>query len=74
MVPTLVPRLSTIRVLMPHLAIQFAIINPAGPAPMMRTSTSESAWRGAIAAGWGCWSALLGIGSSRRVIKGEVER
>jgi hypothetical protein len=45
---TLVPRLSTILVLTPHLLIQFAIISPAGPAPMMRTSTSESACRGAI--------------------------
>lgn len=37
--PTFVPRLSTIRVLMPQRAIHVAIIMPAGPAPTMRTST-----------------------------------
>jgi hypothetical protein len=46
--------LSTIRVFTPHLLIQFAIMSPAGPAPMMRTSTSESALRGAIVAVAGC--------------------
>lgn len=36
---TFVPRLSTMRVLTPHLASHVAIIRPAGPAPTMRTST-----------------------------------
>jgi hypothetical protein len=36
------------RVFTPHLLIQFAIISPAGPAPMMSTSTSEAALGGAI--------------------------
>ena len=45
---TLVPRLSTMRVLIPQRLIQLAIMSPAGPAPMMRTSTSESGRRGAI--------------------------
>ena len=45
---TFVPRLSTMRVFMPQRDIQLAIIRPAGPAPMMSTSTSESACIGAI--------------------------
>lgn len=36
---TFVPLLSTMRVLMPHLASHVAIMRPAGPAPTMRTST-----------------------------------
>ncbi len=38
-----VPRLSTIRVLIPHLAIHIAIIRPAGPAPTIRRSTLSGA-------------------------------
>ena len=45
---TFVPRLSTMRVLIPQRDIQLAIMRPAGPAPTMRTSTSESASRGAM--------------------------
>lgn len=36
-----VPLLSIMRVLMPQRAIHVAAIRPAGPAPTMRTSTSE---------------------------------
>jgi hypothetical protein len=46
----LVPLLSTMRVLIPHLLIQVAAIKPAGPAPTMRTSTKEFAGGGAMAA------------------------
>ena len=35
----MVPRLSTMRVLIPQRLIQFASMSPAGPAPTMRTST-----------------------------------
>lgn len=38
---TLVPRLSTTRVLIPQRLIQFASMSPAGPAPTIRTSTLE---------------------------------
>ena len=55
------PRLSTMRVLIPQRDIQLAIMRPAGPAPMMRTSTSESACRGAMT-GTGCG----GVRAARR--------
>jgi hypothetical protein len=47
-------RLSTMRVLTPHrdIPVRHHEGRP-GPAPMIRTSTSESTWRGSHDGGWG---------------------